>query len=34
VNGIIETRKRKKIYPGDTIEMDDFFIEIRAVEAK
>ncbi len=34
VNGIIETRKRKKIYPGDTIEMDDLFIEIKAVETK
>lgn len=28
VNGIIETRKRKKIYPGDTIETGDFFVEI------
>lgn len=28
VNGIIETRKRKKIYPGDTIEIGDFFVEI------
>ena len=27
VNGIIETRKRKKIYPGDTIETGGFFIE-------
>ena len=28
VNGIIETQKRKKIYPGDTIETGDFFVEI------
>ena len=29
VNNIIETRKRKKIYPGDIIEFDDFIIEIQ-----
>ncbi|NOX35645.1 MAG: RNA-binding S4 domain-containing protein [Deltaproteobacteria bacterium] len=28
VNGAIETRKRKKIYPGDTIETGDFVLEI------
>ncbi|MCP3875826.1 MAG: RNA-binding S4 domain-containing protein [Desulfobacteraceae bacterium] len=29
VNDVIETRKRKKIYPGDIIEFDDFIIEIK-----
>jgi ribosome-associated protein len=28
VNGRIETRKRKKIYPGDMIETGDVIIEI------
>ena len=28
VNGRIETRKRKKIYPGDTIETGDDCIQI------
>lgn len=32
VNGIVETRKRKKIRPGDTIEMGEFFIEIELQE--
>lgn len=30
VNGAIETRKRKKIYPGDTIETGEITIEIEA----
>jgi len=29
VNGSIETRKRKKIYPGDIIETGCFIIEIQ-----
>lgn len=29
VNGMIETRKRKKIFPGDIIETGDQMIEIR-----
>lgn len=29
VNGIIETRKRKKIYPGDIVEFEDFVLEIQ-----
>ena len=28
VNGKIETRKRKKIYPGDTIQTQDLVMEI------
>lgn len=32
VNGVIETRKRKKIHPGDTIEMDGIFIEINLLD--
>ena len=29
VNGSIETRKRKKIYPGDTIETGGLVLEIQ-----
>jgi len=29
VNGRIETRKRKKIYPGDTVETGDLVLEIH-----
>ncbi|MDD9303306.1 MAG: RNA-binding S4 domain-containing protein [Desulfobacter sp.] len=29
VNGEIETRKRKKIYPGDIIEMDDICLKVE-----
>ncbi len=29
VNGEIETRKRKKIYPGDTIEVHGISLDIR-----
>ncbi len=29
VNGTIETRKRKKIYPGDIIETGDLILEIQ-----
>lgn len=29
VNHVIETRKRKKIYPGDIIEMDLFSVKIE-----
>jgi ribosome-associated protein len=32
VNGNIETRKRKKIYPGDTIQMDGLVLEIQLDE--
>lgn len=28
VNGRIETRKRKKIYPGDTVEFEGYRLEI------
>ncbi|MBC2705659.1 RNA-binding S4 domain-containing protein [Desulfobacula sp.] len=30
VNGSIETRKRKKIYPGDTIETGGLVLEIQS----
>ena len=33
VNGSVETRKRKKIYPGDTIEIEDYFLQIDKQEA-
>ena len=29
VNGEVETRKRKKIYPGDTIEVHGIRLEIK-----
>ena len=29
VNGEVETRKRKKIYPGDTIELADIRLTIQ-----
>ncbi|MCG8686105.1 MAG: RNA-binding S4 domain-containing protein [Desulfobacterales bacterium] len=29
VNGEIETRKRKKIYPGDTIEVHGISLDVR-----
>ncbi|MCD4674411.1 MAG: RNA-binding S4 domain-containing protein [Desulfobacula sp.] len=32
VNGTIETRKRKKIYPGDTIETQGLVLEIQMQE--
>lgn len=32
VNQRIETRKRKKIYPGDTIETGNLILEIRLQE--
>jgi ribosome-associated protein len=32
VNKRIETRKRKKIYPGDTIETDGLVLEIQLQE--
>jgi len=32
VNGSVETRKRKKIYPGDTIEMEGYLIQIDRQE--
>ncbi|MCG8635322.1 MAG: RNA-binding S4 domain-containing protein [Desulfobacterales bacterium] len=32
VNGKVETRKRKKIYPGDTIELDDICLKIEPDE--
>ena len=32
VNRNIETRKRKKIYPGDTIQTGDLVLEIRFSE--
>lgn len=31
VNGQVETRKRKKIYPGDRIELFDFLLEISSI---
>jgi len=34
VNGIVETRKRKKIMPGDTIEFADEIIKIKLQEEK
>lgn len=30
VNGEVETRKRKKIVPGDRIEIDRFVLEIES----
>jgi len=32
VNGEVETRKRKKIVSGDTIELFDTIIQVRLVE--
>ncbi|MBU1341916.1 MAG: RNA-binding S4 domain-containing protein [Proteobacteria bacterium] len=32
VNGMIETRKRKKIFPGDTIETGGLVIEIQLLD--
>jgi len=32
VNGSIETRKRKKIYPGDIIKINDLVLEIQLLE--
>lgn len=29
VNGAVEIRKRKKIYPGDTIETGDVLIDVK-----
>lgn len=34
VNGIVETRKRKKIMSGDTIEFADEIIKIKLLEEK
>ena len=34
VNGIVETRKRKKIMSGDTIEFADEIIKIKLQEEK
>ncbi len=32
VNGEIETRKRKKIYPGDTIQLENIFLKMKMEE--
>jgi len=32
VNGEVETRKRKKIVSGDTIELFDTIIQVRLIE--
>ena len=32
VNGGVETRKRKKIYPGDTVEFNKIVIRVAAKE--
>ncbi len=32
VNGEVETRKRKKIYPGDTIELEGICLKIELVD--
>ncbi len=32
VNGSIETQKRKKIYPGDIIKINDLVLEIKLIE--
>jgi ribosome-associated protein len=32
VNGNIETRKRKKIYPGDTVQTSSLVLEIQSEE--
>ncbi len=32
VNGSIETQKRKKIYPGDIIKINDLVLEIQLLE--
>ncbi len=32
VNGEVETRKRKKIYPGDTIELEDICLKIELAD--
>jgi len=34
VNGDIETRKRKKIYPGDIIKINDLVLEIHMQEGE
>ncbi|HCY84705.1 MAG TPA: RNA-binding protein [Desulfobacteraceae bacterium] len=33
VNGAVETRKRKKIYPGDVVELNGICLEIRMAGA-
>ncbi|MBC8442455.1 MAG: RNA-binding S4 domain-containing protein [Deltaproteobacteria bacterium] len=32
VNGSIETQKRKKIYPGDIIKINDLVLEIQLLQ--
>ncbi len=32
VNGSVETRKRKKIYPGDIIEAMGYLLEVHELE--
>lgn len=32
VNGLIETQKRKKIYPGDRIKINDRILEIQLMQ--
>ena len=32
VNGSIETQKRKKIYPGDMIKINDQIVEIQLIK--
>jgi len=32
VNGEIETRKRKKIYPGDTIQLESILLKMEMEE--
>ncbi len=32
VNGEVETRKRKKIYPGDTIELEGICLKIELAD--
>jgi ribosome-associated protein len=34
LNGTVETRKRKKIYPGDVIDARGVILEIRMEEKK
>ena len=33
VNGEVETRKGRKLWPGDTVESDDFAVRVSAAEA-
>ncbi len=33
VNGSVETRKRKKIYPGDIIEAVGYLLEIQELQS-